>query len=247
MRHAILSIMMVVLIAGCGDNKPEPATTWCVLLDMSGVREKPQTREQYSQNFSKIMKEIKPGDALIVAMITESSINEANFVANHQFDAFQPTTDNEMYQEAEQAKFDSVFAAGKKRISQSVKDFIINNPRITQSTDIISAIHLAAGVFKKHGNKNQNLIILSDMEQYSTDYKFPKENLNEERINQIIDTERQKARGIPGLTGVKVYVAGAKSKNSDRFFRIKNFWLAYFDACHATLMKEDYGAAMIEF
>jgi len=75
--------------------------------------------------------------------------------------------------------------------------------------------------------------------QYSSEYNFPAENLNKERIKQIIDMESQKARNVPDLTNVKAYIAGAKRNDCDRFFRIKNFWIA-------TLMNEDYGAAMID-
>jgi hypothetical protein len=237
--------MMVLLLFGCKQKEPPSFATWCVLVDMSGVRENPETRQQYSKNFALIMDSVKPGDAIVVAKITESSINEPDYIANHTFAVFHPTTDNDLYLAEEQRKFEIDFDSVKKRIYKKVSGFILNNPRITGTTDIISAIHVAGNIFNKYDNPDKNLVILSDMEQYSNDYKFTSENLNEERIAQIIESERRKPAGIPGLSGVKVFVAGAKSKDTDRFFRIKNFWMAYFDACRATLMKEDYGAAII--
>lgn len=242
----LLSLSGLLATSGCGNAPMDHHTTWCILLDMSGVRENPDTRTQYKANFSRIVDQINPGDAFIVAMITESSINEPDFVLQHVFRQFKATSDNELIRKSEEKNFDSLFLAEKQQVMEQGADFILTSPRVTGSTDILSALHVAENIFKKYPFPEKNLIILSDMEQYSSDYKFPSENLSQERINQILDIERGKARGVPDLSGVKVYVAGARSKDSDRFFRIKNFWLAYFDACHATLMKEDYGATLID-
>jgi hypothetical protein len=241
--------LLIVFSSSCtlftGKDKVPP-TTWCVLLDMSGVREEVQTRQIYADNFNKLFSKIAPNDVLVVGLITESSVNEAEFIVNHHFTEFKASSDNAMIESAEKSNFDATFKIEKAQIASKVSEFILQSNRIAKSTDIISAIHVADNILKKYNNPSKFLILLSDMEQYSADYRFPVENLNDDRNKQIIELEKQKPRGLPDLTEVKVYVAGAKSKDSDRFFRIKNFWLTYFDACHASLMKEDYGATMIE-
>lgn len=249
MRNVFIFTIFLFLMlfnSSCIDKEEKTYTTWILLLDMSGVRESPEIRQQYKENFDRIAEQFQRGDAVVVAMITESSVNEAEFVVNHKFADPEATTTNVIQAPAEQEAFEKEFQAEKEKLQNHVSDFILNNPRITPNTDILSALHVAANVFKKQGNAIQNLIILSDMEQYDGEYSFPSENLSEERIAQIIHNEKQKARGIPDLNGVKVYVAGAKSKNSDRFFQIKNFWIAYFKATGATLLAENYGAALIE-
>ncbi|MBK9107298.1 MAG: hypothetical protein IPM92_02670 [Saprospiraceae bacterium] len=240
--------LLIVLLSllSCTEDKNQTTTTWCVLLDMSGVRQDLQTRQRYSDNFTKLIEKIGAEDVLVVGLITESSINEPEYIANHKFLSFKPTTDNELIMNMEKSKFDSVLNLEKSMITTKVQNFILNSERLAKTTDIISAIHVAENVFKKNTHLNKYLILLSDMEQYSADYRFPVENLNDDRNKQIIELEQKKPRGLPDLTGVKVYVAGARSRDSDRFFRIKNFWLTYFDACHASLMKEDYGAALIQ-
>lgn len=247
-RMLITVLLAVVSIAlpGCDKEVGTEAATWCVLLDMSGVRDNPETRQQYSQNVAKVLEKAGPGDAIIVAMITESSATEQAFIINETLPVFAPTTTNDELKKLQKRKYEASLKSRRDSLSTLLGDFILNSDRIAPTTDIISAVHVAANVFRKHDNAAKQLIILSDMEQYSNDYKFPSENLNEERIAQIVGLERDKARGIPNLAGVKVFVAGANSKNSDQFFRIQNFWIAYFDACQATLLKEDYGAALIK-
>lgn len=222
-------------------------TTFVALVDMSGVRENPDTRQVYSSNFEELMGHVQPCSHLVAARITESSAMESTFLLNEDFPSFRPTTDNDTYRAAEKEQFQNDFALKLGTLTKMVKDTILLSPRIARQTDLFGALTKASDIFSKYPNDRQTLILFSDMEQYSSDYKFPTLRLDDTQINEIIAAENKKARGLPKLQGIKVYVVGAKSADNDRFFAIRNFWLKYFEACGADCRQEDYGTALIKF
>lgn len=235
-----------IFFPGCHgkeDAKNNP-TTWCVLVDMSGVRKSQDTRQHYADHFKTIFSKVMPGDALAVALITELSVTEPQLLLRHQFSTFKATTDNDLYVKAEKQQFEKDLQALKDSFLKKVTDTILHSNRITPRTDIITACHVAAGIFKQYPSLYRKLIILSDMEEFDGTYNFIIEKLTEKRIDEIIEKEKKSSRGIPDLAGVTVYVAGAASKQSDRFFNIRSFWKKYFKECGASLQDEHYGGTL---
>lgn len=222
-------------------------TTWVVLLDMSGVREDPDMRRSYADNFNRIVKHVKGGDMLAVAFITEASANELSLLTEYRFPRFEPTTTNRERMKSQRKKYDKLISQTRDSLSKHVTDVIHNSDRIAPMTEIISAVHVGATLLHKGKTSLNNLVLFSDMEEYSNDYKFTAENLDSLRINHIIDKERSKQRGLPDLNGAKVIVAGANSNNANRFYAIRSFWMNYFKACGAQLHEDDYGAALSGF
>ena len=53
------------------------------------------------------------------------------------------------------------------------------------------------------------------MIQDSKEYKFDKDKITDEYINNVIRS-RQKSNGVPNLANVKVYVAGASAADSEK-------------------------------
>ncbi|MGH8498139.1 MAG: hypothetical protein ACRERV_04935 [Methylococcales bacterium] len=180
----------------------------------------------------------------MVALIAEMSIAEPSFLVRHRFEPFKASTDNELYMRAEQQKFTAGFEQTKQQLLIQAEDFILRSERIAPKTDIITACHVASGVFKQYPAGHKKLIVLSDMEEYDGAYNFVKDKLGEERVRRIIEQEKTGSRNIPDLAGVNVFVAGAPSKDSDRFFNIRRFWQAYFRETGATLPDENYGATL---
>jgi len=244
MKHlSIIALVACSLFISCsGDPQPDTSTTWAVLLDVSGVREKPQERQAYAEYLARVFDRIQPGDAMVVALITELSVAEPHMLIEQRFPVFEPTTDNPMYLEAEQKKFDEEHKGLKEQLQQQATSFVLNNDRIAQRTDIITACHVAAKVLANHASAYRKLVIISDMEEYDGQYDFIHTRLDPEQIRKIVDKEKNSARGLPRLNGVEVYVAGARSKDSQRFFNIRAFWQNYLEACGATLRDEHYGA-----
>jgi hypothetical protein len=78
-------------------------------------------------------------------------------------------------------------------------------------------------------------------------------NLNFERripdraeAQNILATQAEGGE-IPTLDGVRVFVAGASARSTQEFERIENFWLGYFNNCHATSASANYGHYLLNF
>lgn len=242
-----LSLLFAFSFWFMGCESPEQKqlpTTWYVMVDTSGVRESPETRRHYAGHLKAVFSKIMPGDAVTVALITEMSITEPSFLVQHQFKPFVPSTDNDLYMKAEQKKFNVGFEQEKQQLLNQAEDFILHSDRIAPKTDIITACHVASGVFKQYPAGHKKLIIFSDMEEYDGTYNFVRDKLNEARIRTIIEQEKNGSRKIPDLAGVDVFVAGASSKDSERYFNIRRFWQDYFREAGATLSDEHYGATL---
>jgi hypothetical protein len=190
------------------------------------------------------MQHVQPGDNLTVALITESSANEINYWIQKDFPQFNPDTDNERKVKRREKAVAKEHLAEVGRVNKVLQDSILNSPRIASQTEILSALHVAASVFKNKDYPQKKLVILSDMEEYGPTYKFPSERLDEKRIHYVLEQERKKPQGLPRLGGVEVYVCGAHSKNSDHFFEVRNFWVQYLKECGADIQEEHYGASL---
>lgn len=237
-------ITALLTLVACRQEEPsEMSTAWCVLIDMSGVRENPETRQHYANMFTEICEHISAGDELNVAFITESSANEMQMPVSMRFEEFETDVTNAQMLKEKKRKFNKEFHAKRDSVTNVVNDIILNSSRVSPNTEIMSALYVAGDKFRKSDCKVKQLLILSDMEEYSKHYKFPVENFTEKRIANIITSEKNKPQGLPQLNGVMVHVAGAQSKTSDRFFAIRNFWMNYFEAAGAEMKEENYGAA----
>jgi hypothetical protein len=84
------------------------------------------------------------------------------------------------------------------------------------------------------------------MIQDSKEYKFDKDEITDEYINNVI-AHREKNNLLPNLTGVKVYVAGASAPESNRFRAIQTFWTRYFTKTGADFSPHRYGHSLISF
>jgi hypothetical protein len=227
-----------------GSSEKESATTWCVLLDMSGVRESAETRQHYADYIKTVFDKIVPGDAVAAAFITESSLAEPQLLLSYQFTTFKATTDNDLYKKGEEADFKKKFQKIKDSLLQLATDTALHSNRVTKKTDIITACHLAANIFKQYRSAYKKLIVLSDMEEYDGAYNFVSDKLSQERIERILQKEKSSSRGMPDLAGVNVHVAGAASKQNDRFFNIRSFWKQYFKNSGASLQDEHYSGTL---
>jgi hypothetical protein len=125
-----------------------------------------------------------------------------------------------------------------------------------ESTDLLNALYLPAKVFNGElaaDRDAKGLVIFSDMILQNDRYDFSAIDLTEERIEQIIEQEREAQGGLPALGGVRVWVVGAGAApeggglDPARLKQIEQFWNRYSEACGATLPSGNYGAALLSF
>jgi hypothetical protein len=244
MKKKILTILFLFIIS-CGDEPMFKHTVWLVLLDMSGMEDTRAARKIYSENIIKVINAVNQGDRLVVSTITESSINEPELVVDWTSDVFLPTTPNELYQKSEKDKYDKEQKSKKDSIYNDLKLFLDSSQRITNRTDIISALHLSENVYSKSSLPIKKLVIFSDMEENSDKYKFPSEQLTLKRINQIIELEKSSIQGLPDLKNVNVFIVGAHSKTNEKYFLVRKFWMEFFKACGAMLNESNYNSTSL--
>lgn len=218
----------------------------CVLFDMSLSTNKQEVRQAYSDNIRKILNNMNPGDAIVGALITAASLSEPEFGIQYEFHTFKPSTDNPLYQKGEKNAFYEKFTRLKDSLFHRSDSILKQFNKHIMKTEIISALSVAARVFKTYQQERKILVIMSDMVEESDKYNFRRENLTNKRIDQIIQYEKRE-NYLPELKKVKIYVSGAASRNTKRFLQIRNFWAKYFEACGANLASKNYGSILIKF
>lgn len=242
----IFCLASIVIFYACNEAEEKKHKAFLVLFDISGSVKKEEMLKVYADNFrNKIINKIDEGDVLVAGLISDKSIAELTLPVNLRFDEFVPTIDNDFYKKQEH----KLFTEGQVKIKDSictVIDTLLYCGKKTGHTDIFSSLQLAEKVFKNYMDHDKVLVMMSDMIESTPAYKFENEQLTEKRTKEIIDTKVQKGE-VPDLNGVKVYVAGANSVNSEKFNSVQNFWLEYFKACHADCEASHYNSALISF
>jgi len=253
-----LLISFILFLAGCNlsftKEEKAPRKTVVVLADLS--ESTIGLRDLYLNSLAGIIQKMEHGDFLMVAKITESSINEPEVPIKEEFPAFIPKdaadnpTDNPLLVREARQEADADLEVKRKELLEITKKLLMpeeKQRRKVINTDVMSSLLLARNAFQNYQREKNILVIFSDMIEDSPDgYSFYREKLTDQRINTIIEAE--KAKGLlPDLKGVKVYVVAASTKDSKRFLEIQKFWLKYFSACGADLSKENYNSTMLKF
>jgi len=234
------------MLLGLGVKENSPNKVVVALLDLSESTNKPEIREKYVAAFKSILEKITHGDAFVVALITEKSVAELNIPIKENIPRFVPISKNEFYRKGEEDLANKELNKRKEKLVKDAETILLDQTRKIMKTDIMSSLQVAERIFSSFSQPQKILVILSDMLEDSVDYNFEKENLSAQRREAILARERNKSR-IPQLGGVKVYVVGATAPNLDYFYNIQSFWLEYFKASGALLLKKDYGSVLLVF
>jgi len=247
----ILLVSCAACLIGCSNGAKSPintaSKTVCVLFDLSETTNKPEIRRAYVDNFKLVANRLTHGDAIAVALITEFSARELRLLFQHEFPRFDPGSDKTDLQiKAYTSTLERAMERVRDSLNTLVYSVLMDTSRKIMRTDIMTSLQVAERVFKTSQQPRKILVILSDMIEDSDAYNFEREELTERRIANIIGQEKNRNR-MPQLPDVKVYVAGASAENAARYERIRAFWLEYFKAAGATLLPENYGAALVDF
>jgi hypothetical protein len=133
----------------------------------------------------------------------------------------------------------------KEKIRREVNK-LLSHKQETPLTEILDSLNIADTIFHDEKERQKILVILSDMIQDSKEYKFDKDKMTDEYINNVIRS-RQKNKLVPNLANVRVYVAGASAADSDKFRAIQTFWARYFGESGADFSPHRYGHSLINF
>lgn len=140
----ILSIILGLLITGCGESKNRSKGVY-MLLDTSGTytRELPQAQSILHY----LLGVLQPGDTLAVARIDTGSFSEKDIVAKVTFDDRPSVANNQ-----------------KRAFMKTVDNFINNVPR-SPYTDISGGILQAIEYLNEAGSGSKYVLIFSDLKE----------------------------------------------------------------------------------
>jgi len=221
---------------GKSENSPQNPRVIIVLVDMSDSTNEAR-RTVYKEAFEKIYQNLRQGDRIVVGTITSRSYID-----------FKPTVNEEIPKKTiwdNRLQFERNLTNTKQKIRREVNK-LLSRQRGSALTEILDSLNIADTIFHDEKERQKILVILSDMLQDSKEYKFNKDKITDEYINNVI-TYRQKNNLMPNLTGVKVYVAGASAADSNRFRAVQSFWDRYFTKSGADFSLHRYGHSLINF
>ena len=207
-----------------------------ILVDMSASADQAR-RTVCKDAFEKVYRNLRHGDRLVVGTITSQSYVE-----------FKPTVDEEIPKKTvwdNRLQYEKKLTDSKEKIRREVNK-LLSQKQGTLLTEILDSLNIADIIFHDEKERQKVLVILSDMIQDSKDYKFDKDKITDEYINNIIRS-RQKNKLVPNLANVKVYVAGASAADSEKFRAIQAFWGHYFAESGADFSPHRYGHSLINF
>lgn len=143
-KVVILSIILGLLITGCGESKNRSKGVY-MLLDTSGTytRELPQAQSILHY----LLGVLQPGDTLAVARIDTGSFSEKDIVAKVTFDDRPSVANNQ-----------------KRAFMKTVDNFINNVPR-SPYTDISGGILQAIEYLNEAGSGSKYVLIFSDLKE----------------------------------------------------------------------------------
>ncbi|HZP02614.1 MAG TPA: hypothetical protein VFD30_20350 [Terriglobia bacterium] len=251
-RALLLSLLTAgsALLSTC-DRAPHPPAEPAyrpkvvfVLFDLSASTEAKDTRERYLQDFQRIVDRLQPADLMVADEITDNPLARSTFPLNEALiPPYDPLVENPRFHEGKlKMQKEAILAKARKIVLQQ-------NEKFTR-TKILDSLQLAERVFTTYRRDRRVLVLFSDMIEESEYYNFLHEVLTPQRVSAIIAAEKSRDR-LPALNGVRIYVVGAaagiyRQMTSERFERVRDFWLEYFRACGADLSKERYGSVLLE-
>lgn len=239
------AIATISTISACKKSEAPKEQTKSVFVLVDYSESVKDARKDYIDAFRKIISEIKTGDHIFVWKITELSEMETKPLFDENF-PFPPPAKNEFYWKQAMAKAEKEMKAKLNEIEKKMEALLNSEEQLSKRTAILGSLQIAERVFKKDRKDKRILVIMSDMIEDSSEYNFERERLSDKRTAEIIGIERSK-KSLPDLSGVTVYVIGAKAQTREQFNNIQNFWLRYFKECGASLPKENYGSTLLGF
>jgi len=251
MKHRQLRLLGLIIIAalllfaqlnwsaevfGKSENSTPNPRLIVIFVDMSASADQAR-RTVCKEAFEKVYRNLRHGDRLVVGTITSQSYIE-----------FKPTVDEEIPKKTvwdNRLQYEKKLTDTKEKIRREVNK-LLSQKQGTPLTEIIDSLNIADTIFHDEKERQKILVILSDMIQDSKEYKFDKDKMTDEYINNVI-RHRQKNNLMPNLANVKVYVAGASATDSDKFRAIQAFWARYFAESGADFSPHRYGHSLINF
>lgn len=187
----------------------------------------------YAETYKNRLTSLKGGDRLILAKIAEDSLG-----------SFAPAIDRTLTDTGRLRPDRTDHEKAQVELNDAFEKLRSAPP--AKATLILDALTLAQQLIEQDQTRRPQIIILSDMLEYSHIANFEKSSVGAKEADRLI--ERQKKQGLlPNLHGAEVFVAGAKAPKSEKFAEVQAFWLRYFKEAGAVCEAGMYGRPALSF
>lgn len=218
---------------GCNHAAPKESRHVMIFIDMS-LSTLPD-RDNYKKYIERIVSKLEEGDRLTVCKIIDLTIADFTPIFDITFPSFSMWNDN-------RTQYDKSLREITRSLIATV-DSVLSSRVKMQKSEIVNSF-LICDQIKNGKASRKSLIIISDMQESSSEFDFDKDQLTSQYLDGAIATLRSKHR-IPRLEGVEVWMAGAYSKDTEKFFAVQEFWKRYVTATGATL--RSYSHTLLDF
>lgn len=252
---AALGSTLVLTMTGCskpgglsGSNKTQADTptnkTVVVLLDKTA-----SVKDQngvFKDALKRIVGSLHGGDKLRLAEITGSSEDDFAFVVQGTLPlppSYNPLTTNKSEYDVQVKKAMDSRSAIRKQLSDKLDTELAKKPK-AMSTDLFGAINTVGLYLEAHKKSKRVLVVLSDMVEEDAHWRFQRVKWTPALQTKIMTHEKTLGL-VPDLSGVEVFVVGARSPRISTTQNIRFFWTKYFEATGATLPPDHYAHALL--
>jgi hypothetical protein len=215
----------------------EPAKAVVVLVDLSDSTV--EARGDYRAYFKMILNSLRENDRLLVGFIGKDASNVATIRINEAI----PERHDLLEQEF---KYRGKI---RRQLEKAATEFDAMLREQSSETPIIDSMREVERLYASFPAPRKILVLFSDMKEYT--HNGP--SLEGSRFSmtsqqaQAAATKLAEQRRVANLSGVRVYVAGARDKEPSRVAAVQEFWSAYFRAARAQLSPTNYGSALLAF
>lgn len=228
-----LMALGATLLGGCAEESTLPPRSIMLFVDMSLSTIK--DRDNYKNYMGLVVRKLRPGDKLTVCKIIDLTIADFTPIYQTEIPKFDFWKDN-------RTLHDKLVLEIHQHLVTAVDSVLDSRDRIANSEIINSFLICEQYMRNKTGRKT--MIILSDMQECSTEMNFEKERLSADYVERAIRTLKAKGR-LPKLNGLEVWVAGAYAKNTEQYFGVQGFWSRFIEEAGA--VQKSYSHALLEF
>jgi len=236
-RAALLlaALSTLTLTTACDNTEAQDSEPRWVMIFLDMSLSTLPDRENYQKYIQNIVARLNAGDRVTVCKIIDLTIADFAPIYDATLPSFNFWTDN-------RTQYHKHTRGITDQILSTVDSVLQTKPRI-QKAEIINSFIICDQLMRgKRGKKS--LVIISDMQESSSEFDFRTDTMTPAYVSQALATLKSKGR-IPNLSGVEVWIAGAYSKETERYFMIQDFWSRYIAASGAEL--KSYSHTLLDF
>jgi hypothetical protein len=228
---ALVGACLAILAMACS-NLGRPGVDLIVLVDISATIPAADSAI-YLTSFDAAVKQLKRGDRLTLAKISEQSTG-----------MFRPTAEfklpNTHVRQNDLDSRDSTLKAARDTLARMLQS------RRVDSTNILDAISAASELFARHGSGQARriLVLLTDGLHETAEYNLRTQRVDSAYTERLI-ADRRGAGRLPSLKDVRIYVAGAGAVDPARYVQVSRLWHRYFEATGAICDSSMYGRSAL--